>query len=79
MVYTEDGGRFHVEFQNKWYTSVAPGANLVMSARYEDPKMVKLLTKIESVETKIESVETKIDNAIDNAVAQLKSYIRRRT
>ena len=66
-----DGGRFDVEFNNKWYTSVAPGTNLVRLARYEDPNMVKLLTKIESVETKIESVETEIDNA----VAQLKSYI----
>ena len=57
-----------VGFENKWYTSVAPGTNLVRLARYEDPNMVKLLTKIESVETKIET-------KIDNAVAELKSYI----
>ena len=64
VVYTEDGGRFHVEFQNKWYTSEAPGSNFVMTAHYEDPNIAKILTKIESVETKI-----------DNAVIDLKSYI----
>ena len=53
-----------VGFQNKWYTSVAPGENLVMTARYEDPNTAKILAKIESVETKI-----------DNAVTELKSYI----
>ena len=60
-----------VGFENKWYTSVAPGANKVMTARYEDPNTAKILTKIESVETKIESVETRIDNA----VSELQSYI----
>ena len=32
-----DGGRFDVEFENKWFTSVAPGLNLVRTAHYEDP------------------------------------------
>jgi len=64
VVNTEDGGRFDVGFQNKWYTSVAPGTNLVRHARYEDPKLRKILAAIERVETKI-----------GNAVAELKSYI----
>ena len=64
-----DGGRFDVRFENKWYTSVAPGTNL---AHYEDPNIAKILAKIEIVKTKIET-------KIDNAVTELKSYIRRHT
>jgi len=66
VVYTEDGGRFDVNFGNTWYTNVAPGINLVKHARYEDPNTAKILAKIENVETKI-----------DNAVTELKSKIYR--
>ena len=62
-----------VEFENKWFTSVAPGTNSVMSAHYEDPNTAKILAKIENVEAKIENVETKIGNA----VTELKSKIYR--
>ena len=34
-----DGGRFDVEFENKWFTSVAPGLNLVRTAPYEEPDL----------------------------------------
>ena len=63
-----DGGRFDVEFENKWYTSVAPGTNLVRTANYEDPNIAKILAKIENV-------KTKIGTKIDNAVTELKRYI----
>ena len=65
-----DGGRFDVEFENKWYTSVAPGTNLVRTANYEDPNIAKILAKIENV-------KTKIGTKIDNAVTELKRYINR--
>ena len=65
-----DGGRFDVEFENKWYTSVAPGTNLVRTANYEDPNIAKILAKIENVKTKIET-------KIDNAVTELERYIYR--
>ena len=83
-----DGGRFDVRFENKWYTSVAPGTNLVRTAHYEDPNIEKiLLAKIENVKdpniakilAKIEIVKTKIETKIDNAVTELKSYILRHT
>ena len=66
IVYTPDGGRFVVGFENEWYTSVAPRRNLVRTANYEDPDTTKILTKIENVETKI-----------DNGVTELKNYMRR--
>ena len=61
IVYTVDGGRFFVGFENKWYYTT----NLGRTANYEDPITAKILTKIENVETKI-----------DNAVAELKNYMR---
>ena len=61
-----NGGRFDVEFEDKWFTSVAPGTNLV----YEDLNIANILTKIESVEDKI---VTKVDNVFN----QLKSYMGR--
>ena len=64
------GGRFDVEFEDKWYTSVAPGTNLVRTANYEDPNIAKILAKIENV-------KTKIGTKIDNAVTELKRYINR--
>jgi len=51
VVYTVDGGRFDVEFQNEWYTSVAPGTGLVRTARYEDPNLTKILRAIERIPT----------------------------
>ena len=42
-----------VGFENKWYTSVAPGGNLVMTARYEDPNTAKILAKIDNAVTEL--------------------------
>ena len=49
------GGRFDVEFENKWYTSVAPGTNLVKTANYEDPNIAKILAKIENSVAELKS------------------------
>ena len=48
-----DGGRFDVRFENKWYTSVAPGTNLVRTAVYEDPNLANIMTKIDWAVTEI--------------------------
>ena len=39
LVKTTDGGWFNVGFENKWYTSVAPGTNLVRTASYQAPRI----------------------------------------
>ena len=31
-----DGGKFNVQFEDKWFTSVAPGTNQVNTASYEE-------------------------------------------
>ena len=49
-----------MKFENKWFTSVAPGANSVMLANYEDRNTAKILTAIENVETKVENAVTEL-------------------
>ena len=60
------GGRFDVEFENKWYTSVAPGTNLVKTANYEDPNIAKILAKIENAVSELKSyiVSTNINDVL---------------
>ena len=45
-----------VGFQNKWYTSVAPGTNLVRTAHYEDPNTANILAKIENVQNTVDRI-----------------------
>jgi hypothetical protein len=59
-----DGGRFDVEFENEWFTSVAPGTNQFSTASFEDPKLAKILGRMDTIDTKI-----------SDAVTNLRKYI----
>ena len=57
-LYSLDGGRFDFGFEDKYYTSVAPGRNQFSTASYEDPNIAKILTAIDKLPTSCPSCST---------------------